>query len=224
MKKIVLGLLMVFVLGCTKDDKANETNADSGTSIKIGTQTWTTKNLDIATYSDGTPIPQVTATTAWSKITTGAWCYYNNDSANETTYGKLYNWYAVAGIHDNDPNTPNKKLAPTGWHVPSDAEWTTLTTYLGGESLAGGKMKEAGTTHWASPNTDATNSSKFTGLPGGYRDGGGTFIGIGNYGNWWSSSESDSTSLWFLLYYNYGIADRDYIGKRGGFSVRCIKD
>ena len=136
----------------------------------------------------------------------------------------MYNWYAVAGIHDNDPNTPNKKLAPTGWHVPSNAELTTLTTYLGGESLAGGKMKEAGTTHWASPNTDATNSSKFTGLPGGYRDGGGTFIGIGNYGNWWSSSESDSTSLWFLLYYNYGIADRDYIGKRGGFSVRCIKD
>jgi len=100
--------------------------------VTIGTQTWTSKNLDVATYSDGTVIPQVTDQTAWANLTTGAWCYYNNDAANGTTYGKLYNWCAVAGIHDTDPDTLNKKLAPTGWHVPTDDEWTTLTTELGG--------------------------------------------------------------------------------------------
>jgi uncharacterized protein (TIGR02145 family) len=194
-------------------------------SITIGTQTWTTKNLDVATYSDGTVIPQVTDPTAWASLTTGAWCYYNNDSGTGTTYGKLYNWYAVAGIHDNDPNTPNKKLAPTGYHVPSDAEWSTLTTFLGGENVAGGKMKETGTAHWNSPNTDATNSSGFTGLPGGDRGSDGTFYYIGTLGVWWSSSEGDTAYAWYRsLYYNYGAAFRNYGSKIYGFSVRCLRD
>ena len=194
-------------------------------SITIGTQTWTTKNLDVATYSDGTVIPQVTDPTAWASLTTGAWCYYNNDSGTGTTYGKLYNWYAVAGIHDNDPNTPNKKLAPTGYHVPSDAEWSTLTTFLGGENVAGGKMKETGTAHWNSPNTDATNSSGFTGLPGGSRNFNGTFSIIGNYGNWWSSSEFNTPNAWsrYLSYVN-GTAYRNSFSKKFGFSVRCLRD
>jgi uncharacterized protein (TIGR02145 family) len=194
-------------------------------SVNIGTQTWTTKNLDIATYSDGTIIPQVTDPTAWSKLTTGAWCHYNNDPVNGTTYGKLYNWYAVAGIHDTDPNTPNKKLAPTGYHVPTDAEWSTLTTYLGGVFLAGGKMKSAGTTLWTSPNTGATNSSGFTGLPGGGRYNVGTFNLIGSVGFWWSSSELGTTDA-LNRHLNYNNDDARIYGdyKKNGFSVRCIKD
>jgi len=129
-------------------------------SVQIGNQTWTLKNLDVSTYRNGDPIPQVQDNTAWANLSTGAWCYYLNNTANGTIYGKLYNWYAV-----NDP----RGLAPNGYHIPTDAEWTTLTTYLGGSTLAGGKMKEAGSSHWLSPNTGATNSSGFKGLPGGFR-------------------------------------------------------
>ena len=196
--------------------------------VTICTQVWATKNLDVTTYSDGTPIPQVTNPTAWAGLTTGAWCYYNNDAANNATYGKLYNWYAAAGIYDAaslaNP-TLRKNLAPTGWHVPTHAEWTTLTTCLGGETVAGGKMKETGTAHWQSPNTDATNSSGFTGLPGGIHDNGGTFNYFGNFGFWWSSSEYDTANAWYrnLNYYN-GSADRFDVGKASGFSVRCLRD
>jgi uncharacterized protein (TIGR02145 family) len=195
------------------------------TNVTIGTQIWQNTNLDVTTYRNGDPIPQVSDPTAWAGLTTGAWCYYNNNSTYGTTYGKLYNWYAVAGIHDNDPNTPNKKLAPTGYHVPSDAEWSTLTTFLGGENVAGGKMKETGTAHWNSPNTDATNSSGFTGLPGGYRIGNGSFFNIGNYGFWWSSSEYGTPSAWYrYLYYDSGNANRLNTIKKNGFSVRCLRD
>jgi uncharacterized protein (TIGR02145 family) len=197
-------------------------------SVTIGTQIWTNKNLDVTTYRDGTPIPQVTDPTAWAALTTGAWCYYNNDPAIGAVYGKLYNWYAVAGIYDaaslND-TTLRKQLAPIGWHVPSDAEWTTLTTFLGGNNIAGGKMKETGTAHWNSPNTDATNSSGFTGLPGGYRNGNGAFGSIGNDGFWWSSSESLTSYAWYrYLYYNFSNATRTNYSKTYGFSVRCLRD
>ena len=193
-------------------------------SVTIGTQVWTNKNLDVTTYRDGTPIPQVTDPTAWANLTTGAWCYYNNDPANGAIYGKLYNWYAVSGINDNDPNTPNKILVPLGWHVPTDAEWTTLTDFLGGVSIAGNKMKEIGTTHWNS-NSGATNSSGFTGLPGGYRSTNGTFDYIGNYGYWWSSSEYGTAFAWYrVLYYVSGSASRNYYNKKNGFSVRCLRD
>ena len=153
------------------------------TEVAIGSQTWSIKNLDVATYSDGTLIPEVTDPTEWANLTTGAWCYYNNDSANGATYGKLYNWYAVAGIYNEASKTnanQRKKLAPTGYHTPSDAEWTTLTDYLGGESVAGGKMKETDTANWLSPNHNATNSSVFSGLPGGYRNYNETFYNIGH--------------------------------------------
>ena len=195
------------------------------TEVVIGTQTWTNKNLDVATYSDGTVIPQITDPTEWAALTTGAWCYYNNDSAIGAIYGKLYNWYAVAGIHDTDPNTPNKVLAPTGWHVPTDAEWTTLTTYLGGESIAGGTMKSTGTTLWVSPNTGATNSSGFTGLPGGGRSSTSNFYRIGNGGRWWSSSEKDTTFAWgSYLDYDDDNSLRYYWNKTYGLSVRCLRD
>ena len=195
------------------------------TTTTIGTHVWTTKNLDVATYSDGTLIPEVQDPQQWASLTTGAWCYYNNTTANGTTYGKLYNWYAVAGIHDTDPNTPNKKLAPNGYHVPSDAEWTTLTTYLEGESIAGGKMKATGTSLWNTPNSEATNSSGFTGLPGGYRNYDGSLGTIGLDGSWWSSSESSTTTAWNrYLDYDSGNASRSYDGKTSGFSVRCLRD
>lgn len=196
--------------------------------VTICNQVWAIKNLDVTTYSDGTVIPQVTDPTAWANLTTGAWCYYNNDASNNATYGKLYNWYAVAGIYDAaslaNP-TLRKKLAPTGYHVPTDAEWTTLTTCLGGESIAGGKMKETGTAHWYYPNQDATNSSGFTGLPGGYRHGIESFFYFRLIGYWWSSSEYDSTYARFRdLNCNDGMAYRAYTYKIHGFSVRCLRD
>ena len=215
---------------------SNEINllTDSGTSVDydgntyqlvaIGTQIWTKSNLNVSKYRDGTPIPQVTDLTAWASLTTGAWCYNNNTTANGTTYGKLYNWYAVAGIHDNDPNTPNKTLAPTGSHMPSDAEWTTLTNYLGGESIAGGKMKSTGTTLWVSPNTGATNESGFTGLPGGERTNNGSFGPIGYSCILWSSSESSTSSSWVRILDSSTMVSRINYLKAGGFSVRCIKD
>jgi uncharacterized protein (TIGR02145 family) len=184
--------------------------------VTIGTQVWATINLDVVTYRNGDVIPQVTDATAWVALTTGAWCYYNNDAANGAIYGKLYNWYAV-----ND----TRGLAPTGYHVPTDAEWSTLTTYLGGESVAGGKMKATGTSLWTSPNTDATNSSGFTGLPGGCRSFNGSFYEIGYYGYWWSSSESDTSYAWYRsLNYYTGNANRFSTNKKLGFSVRCLRD
>lgn len=196
-------------------------------NVTIGTQIWSSTNLDVNTYRDGTPIPQVTDPTQWANLTTGAWCYYNNDPANGAIYGKLYNWYAVVGIYDtaslNDPSL-RKQFAPTGWHVPSDSEWSTLTSFLGGESVAGGKMKETGTTHW-NPNIAATNESGFTGLPGGVRNSFGWFEGIFANGTWWSFSENDATNAWYRsIDRNYGNAVRSYSNKIPGFSVRCIKD
>jgi uncharacterized protein (TIGR02145 family) len=202
-------------------------------NVTIGTQVWSSTNLDVTTYRDGTPIPQVTDPTAWAALTTGAWCYYNNDPANGAVYGKLYNWYAVAGIHDaaslNNPSL-RKQFAPQGWHIPSDAEWTILTDFLGGESVAGGKMKstgtiQAGTGLWESPNAAATNESGFTGLPAGYRFNNGSFYNIGSFGVWWSSSENDTAYAWSRqLEDNNGDAYRFNGNKRNGWSVRCIKD
>jgi uncharacterized protein (TIGR02145 family) len=194
-------------------------------SVTIGNQKWTDKNLDVSTYRDGTVIPKVDDAT-WSTLTTGAYCYYNNDSTTYAAiYGKLYNWYAVVGIHDNDANTPNKTLAPEGWHVPTDGEWTTLTDTLGGVSVAGGKMKEAGLAHWASPNTGATNESGFAGLPGGIRSGNGRFYDNGGDSYWWSSTENSTTVAWYRSLVNDIVdVDRNYSVKGSGFSVRCLRD
>ena len=184
--------------------------------VVIGTQIWTGCNTTLAQYRNGDTIPQVTDPTAWAALTTGGWCYYNNDPATEATYGKLYNWYAV-----NDP----RGLAPTGYHVPTDTEWTTLTTFLGGTSIAGGKMKEEGFCHWNSPNTDAVNTSFFTGLPGGFRDHGGGYNDIGYGGNWWSSTEANAIAAWSRdLLFNNGDAHMNGNYKEDGLSVRFIRD
>jgi uncharacterized protein (TIGR02145 family) len=189
-------------------------------TVYIGTQRWMAENLKTTKYSDGTIIPNVTDNTQWQINTTGAWSYYNNDAANNAKYGKLYNWYAVSQTTNG-----NKNICPSGCHVPTDAEWTVLTDYLGGVSVAGGKMKEVGTTSWASLNTDATNTSLFTGLPGGYRDYNGSYYYIGSIGSWWSSTESSTGNAWGrYLNANYGLADRYYSNKENGFSVRCLRD
>jgi len=193
------------------------TDIDGNTyqTSRIGNQEWMVENLRVTKYNDNTVIDQITSNTIWSGLTTGAWCWYDNDNSNDNPYGKLYNWYAV--------NT--NKLCPTDWHVPSDTEWTMLTDYLGGTSIAGGKMKETGTTHWISPNTGATNESGFTGLPGGRRNTNGGFLFIGNYGYWWSKSESSSSDAWYrYLDYLDGSVFRFNFDKRYGFSVRCVRD
>ena len=200
-------------IDCTDDDDNHYP------VVKIGTQTWMAQNLKTTKYNDGTPIPLVTDAGTWVDLSTPAYCWYNNDSATySNTYGSLYNWHTV--------NTG--KLCPTGWHVPTDAEWTTLTTYLGGESIAGGKLKETDTTHWYSPNTGANNETGFTALPGGYRSSlSGTFDDVGNYGAWWSSTEYDTEydALYAWRRYmsnDYRGVTRGFSKQQRGLSVRCL--
>ena len=214
-------LLIILIHSCKKDDVTNipKTISDNDgnifSTVTIGTQVWMTENLKTTKYNDGTSIPLVTEGAKWAALLTPGYCWYNNDAANKNNYGALYNWYTV--------NTG--KLCPTGWHVPSDAEWTILTTYLGGESVAGGKLKETGTSHWLSPNTGATNESIFSALPGGYRFVFGSFYFIGEYGHWWSSTGYSTDRAWYqLMYYNYSKVTRVNLDKRYGFSVRCLKN
>ena len=186
-------------------------------SVTICNQVWRIYNLSVSTYRNGDSIPQVTDGAQWSALTTGAWCWYNNDSATyASTYGKLYNWYAV-----NDA----RGLAPLGWHVPSQAEWSTLSTCLGGDAVAGGKMKEEGLVHWFSPNNGADNSSGFTGLPGGARSFNGSFSFLGNYGYFWTSTQFSAGNAWnrYLLYSGSNL-NTDIVNEPAGFSVRCLKD
>ena len=191
---------------------------DALPTIQIGTQKWMTQNLNTSFYRNGDTIHYVTDATEWANTTAGAWCYYNNDPLNGEIYGKLYNWYAVK-------DSTHGGLAPLGWHIPTDTEWTTLTTTLGGTSLAGGKMKSAGTTRWTTPNTGATNSSGFAGLPGGLRYGIGSFGTIGGNGYWWSSTEGGTAYAWLRdLVYNSSSLDRHGGDKTIGFSVRCLRD
>ncbi|UCE19679.1 MAG: hypothetical protein JSV84_04865 [Gemmatimonadota bacterium] len=171
-------------------------------TITIGTQVWMAENLKVTHYRNGDYISYATS--------------YDNDENNIATYGLLYNWSAV-----ND----SRGLAPEGWHMPSDDEWQTLIDYLGGDSVAGGKMKESGTLHWQSPNTGATNESGFTALPGGTRGGGGNFSGMGNTALFNSSTELDNYNAWSrALRYDSSSVSRLHLSKQDGFSVRCVRD
>ena len=191
-------------------------------TVYIGTQQWMGENLKTSKYSDGTPIPNVTDNTEWSNLSTGAWCHYNNSDSIGKIYGKLYNWYAVSPTTNG-----NKNVCPTGWHVPSDGEWTKLTDYLGGAAIAGSKLKEVGLSNWSyGPNTDANNSSLFTALAGGFRtNDGGSSVYLGQYATWWTINESNSTWAWYRsLTCNGGaVAGYDY-PKIVGMSTRCLKD
>lgn len=221
--------LLLLVVGCTNDDNTitpttppptptNVTDADGNVYniVTIGTQKWMAKNLKTTKYKNGSAIPLVTDGTAWSNLSTPGYCLYeNNQTTYGNTYGALYNWHTV--------NTGN--LCPTGWHVPTDGEWLILANFLGGDSVAGGKLKETGTTEWNSPNTGATNESGFTALPGGYRENNGTFGNIGEYGYWWSASEFDADNAWYRdLHYTMSYLSRFNYSKNLGFSVRCLKD
>ena len=199
----------------------NITDAENNTykTVYIGTQQWMAENLKVSKYSDGTTIPNITDNTQWQNNTTGAWSYYNNDAANNAKYGKLYNWYAVSKTSNG-----NKNVCPSGWHVPTVGEWMVLTDYLGNSPA--GKMKEVGTTSWISPNTDATNTSLFTGLPGGGRNSNGDYNLIGGSGYWWSSSEGIGFQglAWYCRLDNSILASTILQGKEHGMSIRCLKD
>jgi uncharacterized protein (TIGR02145 family) len=192
-------------------------DGNSYKTIVIGNQTWMAENLKSSTYVNGDVINNVTDHTQWANLTTGACSYYNNNYQNECPYGKLYNWYAVSDT---------RKICPAGWHVPSDVEWTVLTDYLGGTSVAGEKMKSSGAQYWQSPNTFANNLSGFSGLPGGYRGGNGTYSNFVVNGFWWSSTDQLTIAAWIRqLGYDNSNVTRNLNGPKGlGYSVRCIKD
>ena len=198
--------------GLTFRTTVKDADGNSYNTVTVGTQIWISENLKTTKYNDGTSIPLITNNTDWSNATAPAYCWYNNDqAAYGNTYGALYNLYVV--------NTA--KLCPTGWHVPTDTEWTTLTTSLGGYSVAGGKLKESGFAHWSNLNTDATNESGFTALPGGYCLYNGFFYDLGNSGLWWSATSniaqeltSGSSEIVTVVGYNY----------KYGLSVRCVRD
>ncbi len=185
--------------------------------VNIDKQTWMVENLKTTSYNDGTAIPEVSDDNNWGNLETGAYCWYDNDvTYYKDTYGALYNWYAVE----------TEKLCPIDWHVPSNAEWTTLTNYLGGLSVAGGKLKETGTTHWNPPNVGANNESGFTGLPGGYRSLSVSFYNIKNNGSYWSSTESDDASKSYGrgLTSSQSAVSYSISNKETGYSIRCVRD
>jgi uncharacterized protein (TIGR02145 family) len=187
-------------------------------TVIIGNVAWMAENLKTTKYNDNTRIPNVTVNSDWSSLSTPGYCWYNNDAASgQNKFGAFYNWYAV--------NTG--KLCPTGWHVPSEADWTALTDCLGGDINAGGRLKEVGTLHWMSPNEGATNDFGFTALPGGYRTGlsAGNFRALGYIGWWWASTESDV--IWArsrTIAFDVSEIAKGQGYKKNGYSVRCVKD
>lgn len=220
---ILTGLLLFSFTGCEKENNhilpaGTVADADGNIyhTVQIGNQLWMLENLKTTRYSDGTPIPLETDGSAWIDIRSPAYCWYNNEQATfGEPYGGLYNWYAV--------NTGD--LCPSGWHVPTHADWESLTDYLMGDSIAGSKLKEEGTTHWFSPNNYATNETGFTALPGGHRDFSAEFKNMGTEGYWWSSTQTEDGSAWVVMmaFYGQGV-NIFYENKPDGLSVRCLKD
>ena len=221
---LIVGVIMILASSCKKSESTNNPTESNTVkdidgnvyqTVTIGKQVWMVENLKTTRYNDGTSIPNVTDNTVWAGLTTPAYCWYNNDKAgNINTYGALYNWFA---IHTG-------KLCPIGWHIPTNTEWEELTTYLGPDNIPG-KLKEAGTTHWAIPNTGATNESGFTALPGGQRSEFGVFDFALWNGEWWTSSEitaKEAFEIWIATDLEYVESSME--DKKQGFSVRCLKD
>jgi len=212
---------------CPNSPNVTDIDGNVYASVQIGNQCWMAENLRTSQNSDGSTIPNITPSTAWTQLSTGAWCNYGNNPANDAIYGKLYNWYAAA----------NSNICPQGWHIPTDAEWQQLELalgmpagevnnggYRGGSQNVGGKMKA--TTLWNAPNTGATNESGFSGLPGGYRyytDG--YFFNLRYYGFWWSASESGAENAWYraLDFSDAGVS-RGASHKKNGYCLRCVRD
>ncbi|MCX6269834.1 MAG: fibrobacter succinogenes major paralogous domain-containing protein [Bacteroidetes bacterium] len=205
--------------GCTIQVTDFDGNLYNG--IFAGTQVWMTENLRVTHYKNGESIPIVTDDLVWSNLSSGAFCDYNNLPDNGINYGKLYNYFSVS-----DP----RGLCPTGWHVPSESEFTTLIMFLGGPNVSGGKIKttgalEAGTGLWHAPNTGATNESGLSALPGGLRNNDGSFSDLGYQGAWWSSTTHDPGTAWLeILTYNINDMMVHDDNLKSGFSVRCVRD
>ncbi len=238
----IFGLVLFLMVGCKKSSEDNN-NPPANTvkdidgniyhTVTIGSQVWMVENLKTTKFNDGSLIPNLTDSKEWAMTTAPAYCWYDNSIGYKESYGALYNWYAVT----------SGKLCPSGWRVPTKEDWETLSIFLGGESVAGGKLKEAGTAHWKSPNDGATNSSGFTAFAGGARfvsihlnwDGwyySSGFDQVGAYGYWWSTSSGDPSDykIYLELYYKDGEMDisakrLDYNAfEKFGQSVRCIKN
>jgi uncharacterized protein (TIGR02145 family) len=188
-------------------------------SVRIGNQEWQTKNLNVDRFRNGDPIPEARTKEEWDaaeKRGQPAWCYYENNASNGSIYGKLYNWYAA---------TDSRGICPSGWHLPSDKEWTALTNYLGGENVAGSKMKATGTAYWQTSNIGVTNESGFSALPGGYRIYDGSFKGIRNYAFFWSATENGNYFAWYRILTNdTGKVNRYNFDNSFVASVRCLRN
>ncbi len=209
-------VLILFSAACSsRSEKVVDRDGNSNNTVQIGSMIWTVKNLDVAHYRNGDAIPEVKDPEKWAALTTGAWCYNLNKQENGNIYGKLYNWYAV-----NDP----RGLAPKGWHVATDAEWSTLSPLLGGMENAGGTLKA--TRYWKEQGGVVGKKIGFEALPAGARrDTDGKFMLPGEYSRLWSSTESTAKSAWCrsLGYFDAALR-RGMANKNIGFSVRCVKD
>jgi uncharacterized protein (TIGR02145 family) len=232
-KALIYELLILFMLtvsftACKKDEineepsdpnagTVQDVDGNSYNTVKIGDQWWMAENLNTSKFRNGENIPNVAESGEWSITENAAYCNSNNDPDIAADYGRLYNWHAVAD---------GRKICPEGWHESNNDNWATLVEFLGGSDVAGGKLKQAGTDFWNSPNTDASNESGFTALPGGVRNANtGNFAGIGSTGNWWSASQQnlDNGYVWGLTSMNGAIVNYP-LDKNAGLSVRCVKD
>jgi uncharacterized protein (TIGR02145 family) len=222
----LLALMLLTTISCQKEDNSlftadqpvTDIEGNVYNTIKINNQVWMAENLKTKTYNNG----DVIGTTIPASLDISnelspkyEWSYEGNEG-NIEEYGLLYTWYAVSD---------NRNVCPSGWHVATDADWTSLTDFLGGDSIAGGKLKEIGTTHFSSPNIGATNESGFTALPSGHRYYNGFFSGIGDGSVWWTATEYSVDRAWFRsLGYSTKAVRRDYYPKNDGMAIRCIKD
>lgn len=227
----ILSFSCIILISCSNNDSRDnveevktvaDTDGNTYDVVKICDKNWMKRNLEVMHYRNGDLIPQVTDPIAWAKLTTGAWCYYQNDPNNNKLYGKLYNWYAV-----KDP----RGIAPVGWHIPSENEVLSMIDCLGGWQVAGGKMKST-INFWASPNLGANNYSGFTSLPGGARNStapgsntpSASFLLPGISADWWTSTTNGTSAVAYTNSYQYTTCYTYLTAPTSGFSVRCVKD
>jgi uncharacterized protein (TIGR02145 family) len=211
------GEIISFKTENTMSETVTDIDGNVYHTVKIGNQVWLAENLKTTKYRDGSPISNIKETSEWNNLKTGAYCDYENKPEKSNSYGRLYNWYAAID---------SRNIAPTGWRVPANSDWETLMSYLGGASVAGGKLKQAGLINWSSPNGGATNETGFTGLPAGIRDSSYSFEYLYDYGYFWTSTpdEYKNTARHWLLSYRRADLGRSVSSKNNGYSIRCIRE